>query len=72
VLGITILFVVHWSTDLGWLTSLSWLTGSGRGLFSARVYRLVLIICGAALLFFGVTFVIAGINFLVTGELSFG
>ncbi len=72
VLGITILFVVHWSTDLGWLTSLSWLTGSGRALISARVYRLVLIICGAALLFFGVTFVIAGIRFLTTGDLSFG
>ena len=71
-LGLTILFFVHWSTDLGWLTGLAWLTGSGRTLFSARVYRVVLIICGAALLFFGITFVIAGIGFLVTGEVSLG
>lgn len=71
-LGLTILFVVHWSTDLGWLTGLAWLTGSGRALFSARVYRVVLIICGAALLFFGITFIIAGIGFLVTGEVSLG
>jgi threonine/homoserine/homoserine lactone efflux protein len=72
VLGVAILFVVHWSTDLGWLTSLSWLTGSGRALFSPRVYRLVLIICGGALIFFGVTFIVAGINFLITGEVSLG
>jgi threonine/homoserine/homoserine lactone efflux protein len=71
-LGVAILFVVHWSTDLGWLTTLSWLTGSGRGLFSARIYRLVLIVCGAALLFFGASFVIAGIRFLVTGEVDLG
>jgi hypothetical protein len=31
-----------------------------------------LIICGAALLFFGITFVIAGIGFLVTGEVNLG
>lgn len=70
VLGLVILYLVHWSIDLGWLTSLSWLTGSGRNLFSPRVYRWVLIACGAALLFFGVSFVIAGVRFLTTGEVS--
>jgi threonine/homoserine/homoserine lactone efflux protein len=72
VLGLLVLFVVHWSSDLGWLTLLAWLTGSGKSLFSARVYRVVLIVCGAALLFFGITFVIAGIGFLITGEVSLG
>ena len=72
VLGLTILFLVHWSTDLGWLTSLAWLTGSGRALFSARVYRVVLIVCGGALIFFGITFVVAGIRFLITGEVGLG
>ena len=71
-LGLAILFLVHWSSDLGWLTGLAYLTGSGRSLFSASVYRVVLFICGAALLFFGITFVIAGIRFLVTGEVSLG
>lgn len=70
--GVTILFVVHWSTDLGWLTGLSWLTGSGRDRFSIKIYRWVLIICGAALLFFGITFIVAGIGFLITGEVSLG
>jgi len=72
VVGLAILFLVHWSSDLGWLTGLAWLTGSGRALFSARIYRIVLIVCGAALLFFGITFIIAGIGFLVTGELGLG
>jgi len=72
VIGLAILFIVHWSTDLGWLTGLAWLTGSGKALFSAKIYRIVLIICGAALLFFGITFIIAGIGFLVTWELGLG
>jgi len=72
VLGLIFLFVVHWSSDLGWLTGLAWLTGSGKALFSARVYRIVLIICGAALLFFGITFVVAGVGFLITGEVAIG
>lgn len=71
-LGLIILFIVHWSTDLGWLTGLAWLAGSGKALISARVYRVVLIICGAALLFFGATFIIAGVRFLITGDVSLG
>jgi threonine/homoserine/homoserine lactone efflux protein len=72
VLGLIILFLVHWSTDLGWLTGLSWLTGSGRKIISGRVYRWAIIACGAALIFFGATFVIAGVGFLVTGEVGLG
>ena len=72
ILGLIVLFLVHWSTDLGWLTGLSWLTGSGRKIISARVYRWVIIVCGAALVFFGITFVIAGVQFLVTGEVGLG
>ena len=70
--GIFLLFIVHWSTDLGWLTGLSWLTGSGRQLFKPWIYRWVMIVCGGLLLFFGITFVIAGIQFLRTGEVSIG
>ena len=70
VLGLIILFLVHWSTDLGWLTGLSWLTGSGRKIISPQIYRWVIIACGAALVFFGVTFVVAGVQFLVVGEVG--
>jgi threonine/homoserine/homoserine lactone efflux protein len=70
IFGVVILYLVHWTADLAWLTGLSWLTGSGRQLVSARVYRWIMIACGAALLIFGITFVYAGIRFLVTGEVS--
>jgi threonine/homoserine/homoserine lactone efflux protein len=70
--GVLVLFLVHWSSDLGWLTGLSWLTGSGRRLIGPGVYRWILIICGAVLLFFGLSFVVAGLRFLVTGEVGLG
>lgn len=71
-LGLFILYLVHWASDVGWLTGLSWLTGSGRSLFSERAYRWVIIICGGALVFFGFSFIIAGLRFLLTGEVGFG
>lgn len=66
--GVIILFLVHWLTDIGWLTGLAWLTGSGHSILSPSIYRWVMIICGAALFFFGTSFVVAGINFLLTGD----
>ncbi|MDX1613132.1 MAG: LysE family transporter [Candidatus Promineifilaceae bacterium] len=70
IIGVAVLYLVHWSSDLGWLTGLSWLTGSGRDLIGPRLYRWVMIVCGVALLFFGLSFIVAGINFLVTGQVS--
>lgn len=64
--GVAALFVAHWLTDVGWLTGLAWLTGSGRSIINPQVYRWILIACGAALLFFGLSFIVAGIKFLVT------
>jgi threonine/homoserine/homoserine lactone efflux protein len=72
ILGVAILFFVHWSIDLGWLTSLGWLSGSGRGIIRPRLYRWVMIICGGALGFFGITFIIAGLRFIITGAVSIG
>jgi threonine/homoserine/homoserine lactone efflux protein len=70
--GVAALFVVHWLTDVGWLTGLSWLTSSGHTMISQQVYRWVMIACGAVLFFFGISFVIAGINFLTTGDIGIG
>ena len=67
--GVAILFFVHWLTDLGWLTGLSWLTASGHGLINPAVYRWILIICGAVLLFFGLSFISLGLQILSTGQL---
>jgi threonine/homoserine/homoserine lactone efflux protein len=69
---VAVLFLVHWAADVGWLTGLGWLTGSGRSLISPGVYRWILIICGAALVFFGISFIIAGLTFLTTGRVGLG
>ena len=71
-LGVIILFLFHWSTDLGWLTGISWVSGSGRGIISPRIYRWVLIACGGFLIFFGISFIIAGIRFITTGNVEIG
>lgn len=70
--GVTILFITHWLIDLGWLTGLAWLTGSGRSLLNSGVYRWIMIVCGAALLFFGFSFVVAGSHFILNGEIRLG
>jgi threonine/homoserine/homoserine lactone efflux protein len=68
--GVALLFLVHWLTDVGWLTGLAWLTGSGHALLSPSVYRWIMLVCGAALLFFGLSFIGAGVGFMLTGEVS--
>jgi len=70
--GVAILFLAHWLTDVGWLTGLGWLTGSGRSLISPGVYRWVLVICGVVLVFFGISFIIAGLTFLSTDRVGLG
>lgn len=68
--GVAILFLTHWSTDVGWLTGLAWLTGSGKSIISPGVYRWIMIVCGVLLLFFGISFVIVGFQFLRTGQIA--
>jgi threonine/homoserine/homoserine lactone efflux protein len=62
-LGLTVFFLVHWSTDFLWLNLVSFLTASGRGLINERVYRAMLIACGLFLLGFSAYFIIAGLRF---------
>ena len=49
--------VVHWLCDLVWLTALSWASFKGSVLLGPRSQRIVLLICAAALLVFGLYFV---------------
>ena len=67
IVGVVLLFLVHWLSDIGWLTGLAWLTGSGHKLISPRVYRWVMVGCGIILLFLGLMFVVAGIKFFNDG-----
>jgi len=49
--------IVHWLCDLIWLSALSWASFKGSVLLGPRGMRIVLMICSAALLVFGLFFV---------------
>ncbi len=49
--------IVHWLCDLVWLSALSWASFKGSVLLGPRGMRIVLMICSAALLVFGVVFI---------------
>ncbi len=68
--GVILLYLVHWSADIGWLTGLGWLTGSGRSLVKPSLYRWLIIGCGAVLLVFGLGFVGTGARLLLTGSIQ--
>jgi len=48
---------VHWSLDLIWLTALAWTAHKGGKVWGAKVQRVVMAMCGAALVFFGGKFI---------------
>lgn len=56
-LAFAIFAVVHWLCDLAWLELLSLAAHRGSALFGARGERVVAVVCGAALTFFGLRFI---------------
>jgi threonine/homoserine/homoserine lactone efflux protein len=48
--------LIHWLCDLGWLEALSFAGFKGTRLLSDRGQRIVLLVCGLALLFFAANF----------------
>ena len=53
---------VHWLCDLVWLTFLSWASFKGSQGFGGHLQQGVLLVCGSALLLFGVYFVFDSIR----------
>ena len=49
--------VTHWSVDLIWLLMLTWFSNRGSVLIGRKGMRIVLMICAAALFFFGLFFI---------------
>jgi len=48
--------IVHWLCDCIWLQALSWASFKGASLLGPRRQRIILMICSAALFFFGLFF----------------
>jgi hypothetical protein len=57
--------VVHWLCDCIWLGALSWASFKGSGLLGDRGRRIVLLICSAALLVFGLFFIYNAADILI-------
>jgi threonine/homoserine/homoserine lactone efflux protein len=49
--------VVHWLCDFVWLGALSWASFKGTGLFGTHSQHIVMMVCAAALFFFGLFFI---------------
>jgi threonine/homoserine/homoserine lactone efflux protein len=62
--------LAHWSVDLVWLQILSWASFKGSAIFGPRTQRLVLWICAAALLFFGLVFIYRALAVLTFNSLG--
>jgi hypothetical protein len=54
--GVIAFGLVHWSCDLAWLQFLSWLSFQGGKFFGRKLQVAVFIICGLAMLYFGIYF----------------
>jgi threonine/homoserine/homoserine lactone efflux protein len=58
--------VVHWLVDLIWVTALSLASFHGTTLLGPKVQKIILKICAAAMLFFGLFFIYNAIGMMTT------
>jgi len=58
ILAFALLALTHWSCDLVWLTALSWASFKGSVLLGPKSQRLVLALCAAAMVGFGLYFIV--------------
>ncbi|NPE28664.1 LysE family transporter [Methanococcoides sp. SA1] len=57
-LAVVFFIIGHWLADLGWFTAVSLSFSRGRGMFSQRTYKHILVSCGIFLILFGGWFAI--------------
>jgi threonine/homoserine/homoserine lactone efflux protein len=62
--------VVHWLCDFIWLNILSFASFKGTGLFGPRGQKIVLLVCGVALVFFGLFFIYNAVGLLINLQRS--
>jgi len=58
ILAFVLFAIVHWLCDLVWLEVLSQASHKGKEVFGDRIQRIVLVVCGVLLLFFGGKFLL--------------
>jgi threonine/homoserine/homoserine lactone efflux protein len=65
--ALVLLALTHWSCDLVWLTALSWASFKGSVLLGPKSQRIVLAVCAAAMLSFGLYFIVLQVVRLAGG-----
>ncbi len=66
IFGVVIFFLGHATADFGWYALVSGIVGTTRRFISEKPYRVILIILGALLIFFGGKFVFEAVRTLMT------
>ena len=64
--AVVLFALIHWLCDCVWLQILSWASFRGARIFGARGQRVVLGVCGAALVVFGCLFLWSGGKILIS------
>jgi threonine/homoserine/homoserine lactone efflux protein len=65
IIGVIAFYFGHILADLSWYGSVSFAMARGKKFISERVYRIILIFCGATLVFFGIFFMKSGLEALL-------
>ena len=55
-LGVALLFIGHWLADVSWYSFLSFSVYKGKKFISPKVYEVILLVCGAFLIYLGINF----------------
>lgn len=58
--GVAAFYLGHVSADFAWDTALSSMVGGGRRWMTDRVYQVIIILCGAFLVYLGLVFLRQG------------
>jgi threonine/homoserine/homoserine lactone efflux protein len=61
-MGFLVFALLHWSCDFFWDCFLSVLSYKGGEFFGRRFQKVVFLVCGVFLLFFGVKFMVDGLT----------
>ena len=64
IIGVASFFTGHILADLGWYALVAFIVATGRKAMNAKIYRVLLVGCGVALVALGGYFIASGIRFL--------
>ncbi|UCD96522.1 MAG: LysE family transporter [Candidatus Bathyarchaeota archaeon] len=61
-LGVLLMYVFHVWMDFVWLTSVAYFSEKGRSVIGLRPYRILLMVFGAFLIYFGFSFIVGSVG----------